>query len=386
VVPETNLMHVGPASNAFSSSAWARTLAALLLTGLAVTACESEPCEGPGCPDACSDQLCAETDGGASGGTSGSGGTAGGSSGTGGLHAGAISGPCQTDTTCDTVHGFACVEGQCRHACRSHFDCAARGTCEPLAGSNETYCVLTGQAAKSGEYYSRCPNSDECAADFLCLGAGPGDADAYCSSGCENDDACPSGFYCTEINGADGRQLSACVRRNFCNTCETDADCLGVPGQICARDQSGAKICTVTCQPGVDACPWGNASVCGVFDAERGVATCAHRAGTCRAEGKSCEPCVRDSDCPTGFCHGSSFTGERWCVDQSVECSCEGLKSDDGVCSGANGCPRTPGNVAMLCYAPERPDGNPFEFHCFGADANGASLVASPQSGCWPPR
>lgn len=371
-----------PGSKVFSSAAFVRALSVLLL-GTAAMACESEPCEGEGCPSACPDGLCAGHDEGVdgTGGTSASGG----SSGKGGSNAGAISGPCRTSASCDTAHGFACVEGECRHPCRSHFDCAAQGTCQPLAGASQTYCVLSTAVAKKGEYYSRCPNGDECAADFLCLGAGPGDADAYCSRGCEDDSACPSGFFCTEISGADGRQLSACVRRNFCNSCESDADCLAVPGQICARDQGGAKICTVTCEPGVDSCPWGNASMCGVFDAERGTATCAHRAGACRAEGKSCEPCVRDSDCPTGFCHGSSFTGERWCVDQSVECSCDGLPNEDGICGGANGCPRTPGNVAMRCYDPARSQGSPFESHCFGADANGASLASSPQTGCWPP-
>lgn len=376
-------MRLGPPSNALSSVALVRALCGLLLTGFAAAACTSEPCEGEGCPEVCRDDLCGDDSSG-TGGTTGSGGTGaiGGSAG----KSGAISGACQTDATCDTTHGFACVEGQCRHACRSHFDCAARGTCEPLAGTGETYCKLSGQAAKPGEYYSRCPLGTECAEDFLCLGAGPGDADAYCSSGCEADGDCPSGFFCTEINGADGRSLSACVRRNFCSSCETDADCLAVPGQICARDRSGAKICTVPCEAGVDACPWGNASECGMFDTERGVLTCAHRSGSCRGTGKSCEPCVRDSDCPTGFCHGSSFTGERWCVDQSVECSCEDLPSEDGICCGDNGCPRSPGNVAMLCYAPSRTQDNPFEFHCFGADANNASTIASPQSGCWPSR
>ena len=374
-------MRLGTASNAFSPVAFVRALVGLVVAGATAAACTSEPCEGAGCPDVCRDDLCT----GSAGAPSGSGGSnaSGGSAGTSGA---LISGPCRSDGNCDTVHGFACVAGECRHECRSHFDCAGRGTCEPLAASGETYCVLSSEAPKPGEYYSRCPAGNECASGFLCLGAGPGDADAYCSAGCEADGDCPSGFYCDEISGADGRPVSSCVRRNFCSPCETDSDCLAVPGQICARDQSGAKICTRTCETGLDACPWGNASVCGVFDAERGVATCAHRSGSCRGEGKSCEPCVRDSDCPGGFCHGSSFTGERWCVDQRVSCSCEGLSSDDGICSGANGCPRTPGNVAMLCYAPSPAQGSPFEFHCFGADANGASLFASPQSGCWPPR
>ncbi len=48
-----------------------------------------------------------------------------------------------------------------------------------------------------------------------------------------------------------GPEHSICVRRRFCAVCETDADCGNAPNLLCARDASGEKICTQTCDPGL---------------------------------------------------------------------------------------------------------------------------------------
>jgi hypothetical protein len=92
------------------------------------------------------------------------------------------------------------------------------------------------------------------------------------------------------VRGANDQTEDRCVRRSFCSPCETDADCLGVPDRICARDASGDKICTKRCDPAVVSCPWGNASECGVFDPEVGAPTCSHSFVSCRGTGKACEP------------------------------------------------------------------------------------------------
>jgi hypothetical protein len=248
-----------------------------------------------------------------------------------------------------------------------------------------TYCKLFDAPLPAGQYYTRCPNYAECdtTAGFACLGAGVGDADAYCSSVCKVDTDCPAGFFCDSVTDADGNDQLYCVRRRFCSSCDSDADCLSVPGQVCARDQGGEKICTVRCDQNVDSCPWGNATVCGTWDTSLGEPTCAHRLGSCHGDGKGCEPCVRDSDCPNGLCTSSSYTGERWCIDQSVDCDCDGLTTTQHICSNGNGCPRTPGGLVMSCYDFSRGDGDPIAHKCFGANA-GSSLT-SPQSGCWGP-
>jgi hypothetical protein len=318
---------------------------------------------------------------------------AGGSAGTGAAPSSdGRSGACRSDASCDGPHGFACVAGECRHPCASHFDCQGAGLCQPLTGANGealgNYCALFDTAEPPGQYYTRCPTYTECdgANGFSCLGAGVGDADAYCSSACAVDTDCPAGFYCDAVadqtTGAEQRQ---CVRRRFCAPCETDADCLTVPGQLCARDPSGEKVCTEQCDPSVDSCPWGNAAVCGVFDQELGVPTCAHRFGSCHGEGKSCEPCVRDADCPRGICSGSSYTGERWCIDDAVACDCAGLATQQHICEDGNGCPRTPGGLEMSCYDFSRGTGDPLAHACFTANTTGTSELASPQAGCWGP-
>jgi hypothetical protein len=182
--------------------------------------------------------------------------------------------------------------------------------------------------------------------------------------------------------GALGLVRSVCVKRSFCSTCETDADCLAVPGQICARDESGEKICTVPCIPSAESCPWGNAARCDVFDDELGIATCSHRFGSCRGEGKGCEPCVNEADCPNGFCARSSFTQEQYCIDLTTSCDCEGETDASGTCRG-HGCPNSPGGPALTCLGEARFTGDPFANRCLGATISATVFGNSPQTGCW---
>lgn len=315
---------------------------------------------------------------------------------------------CQTDAQCDQANGFSCVEGQCRVPCSSHFECAPVGTCESTAQG--MYCKA-GSPAKRGQYYSNCPygNADcDTANGFTCVGSGVGDLDAICTASCASAADCPSGFRCGAVSatpcasacGVNGEQTDGCipaseigpgkaydctqpfglvrrvcVRNAFCTTCETDEDCFGVAGQICAKDKSGQKICTFPCTLGGASCPWGAATECGVWDKERGIATCAHRFGACHGSGKGCEPCVDSSDCgKNGYCTRSSFTGERFCVDLSVSCNCGGDADANGSCAG-HGCPLSPGGLEMTCA-----DSSLGQL-CFGAQSGAG--VESVQTGCW---
>ena len=361
-------MLLAPASHGLTRFGALGACLALALAA-ASAACGSDPCTSAEC--------------GGTGASSSSGGSSSGGS--------ARSGPCATDATCDTAHGFNCIAGECRYPCSTHFDCQGQGVCDSLKADDGTtlgtYCALLEEAVPSGQYYTRCPTYTECdsAAGFTCLGAGVGDSDAYCSSSCRADDDCPQGFFCDSVSDSSGKSSLYCVRRRFCAPCSTDADCLSVAGQICAADQSGERICTKLCDTEVDSCPWGNATVCRVWDEELGQATCGHRYGSCHGKGKGCEPCVRDDDCPTGFCASSSYTGERWCIDNSVDCNCDDLPTSQHVCSNGNNCPRTPGGLVMSCYDFSRGEGDPIEYSCFGANTSGSNDLASPQAGCWGP-
>jgi hypothetical protein len=267
---------------------------------------------------------------------------------------------------------------------------------------------------KAGEFYARCPAGDsdcDTANGFLCVGAGTGDLDAYCTVDCQQDGDCADGFSCTPLVrppcvadcnlagdgknrqcvphdqigvgkpyqcGTRGATRNVCRPNEFCSACTTDADCLGAADQLCAKDKSGAKICTQLCDPKHPSCPWGSAATCAVWDTDLGVATCAHRFGKCTGTGKSCEPCLKDADCGSnGVCTSSEFTGERWCVDLSVSCSC--ASDAGGTCTGG-GCPMTPGGLDMTCIDTSTTGAAGL---CLGANTV-SGLNGDAQTGCWP--
>ncbi len=323
--------------------------------------------------------------------------------------------PCTQSSECDEEHGFSCVDGVCSYECRTHQDCVDVGHCDArtVDGESRNFCVRDEQRPKPGELYTACPSGDECADGAVCIGAGAGDLDAYCSVDCRDDADCSAGYACGVIArnpcedacgvggvstdarcvpldqigddkpyrcGQLGVERSVCRQREFCSTCETDADCLAVPNQICAKDGSGEKICTRLCDPGVRSCPWGSASECGNFDADLGVPTCGHRFGSCHGTGETCEPCRGNSDCPGGVCAASQFTGERWCINLSTRCECKNGVDASGACSDG-GCPRSPGGLTVVCIGDEQ---STLFNVCYAANtASGSVLGSSPQTGCW---
>ncbi len=109
--------------------------------------------------------------------------------------------PCKASSECDAAHGFSCVDGECNYECRSHADCVAVGHCAPrtVEGERRNFCVHDDTPPEAGKHYSSCPNGTECADASLCLGAGVGDLDAYCSIDCASDDDCAAGYYCGSI-------------------------------------------------------------------------------------------------------------------------------------------------------------------------------------------
>jgi hypothetical protein len=330
--------------------------------------------------------------------------------------------PCEGNDDCKVDFGFHCVDGACTLTCAVHEHCGTSGACTGAASDSEDtavhVCEPDAFPRKEGQYGTRCPNGDECNRDdgFVCIGAGPGDADAYCAKvDCTADDECPAGFFCsvrfasgvpcTDVCGFPGRDGSTCIpdsdigagrpyqcspvglnrrvclHRGFCNECDTDSDCLGKPNQICARDRSGQKICTRLCDPNLNSCPWGSAAGCAVWDDDLGVPTCSHRFGSCRGEGASCHPCVDSSDCPRGYCQETAFTGEHYCVDVSATCSCPSGTS--GLCKGG-GCPLTPepAGLEMSCFGGSGLVEDPRFNTCIGA--SGSRSGGGEPDGCWP--
>lgn len=328
---------------------------------------------------------------------------------------------CSSNDECaDPTTQTHCVDGACVVACRVHSHCVGVGACTGEAvdtdGAAVTFCETDAFPREPGQHGWHCVNgNDDCDRDagFRCLSRGEGDIDGYCGSlGCADDLECPAGYYCNSdrfmslapceaacgltpapnnpecIPAADigdgksfrcipdGLELRSCRRRAFCSSCETDADCRSVKNQVCADDGTGQKICTVLCEPNSSSCPWGSATSCAVHDSDLGVPTCAHKAGSCRTDGASCTPCLDDADCPGGFCSGSSFTGERFCLNLEDRCQCA---PGEDFCFGG-GCPETPGGLVMNCV-PAGQGATPSV--CFGASIVPGDV--SGQLGCWPP-
>jgi hypothetical protein len=328
---------------------------------------------------------------------------------------------CAADGQCATANGEFCVEGTCRLACTTHYDCQGYGEClsnRDADGTAGHYCDLS-HPQKPGQFYSHCPSGDsncDSANGFLCIGAGADDLNAYCTTDCTDDSTCADGYACTPLTrspcaddcgvsgvpkdpqcvpiaqigaglpyqcGTRGATRNICRPRQFCSPCTTDADCFAAANQVCAKDKSGAKICTQLCDTKHPACPWGSAASCGVWDQDLALATCAHRYGKCVGTGKDCEPCLKDSDCGSnGVCNESEFTGEHWCVDLSVNCTCNGDVDENNSCTGG-GCPTSPSGLELICVDNSTNDAGPPSGVCDGANT-ATSLSASSQIGCWP--
>jgi hypothetical protein len=375
---------------------WATVALLAAVSGLPVAACSKSSC-----PDCTSSAA------------------AGGSAGTTG-----VSKSCAQNADCPTESGEFCVDGACRLSCLSHFDCQGYGECTSASdadGNLGHYCDLS-RPQQPGQFYTHCPSGTDAECDvnagFLCISAGADDLDGYCTIDCVDDSTCADGFTCAPLTrspcqdscgltgtpkdrqcvpsdqigpgkafqcGSHGVTRSVCRPRKFCGSCQSDVDCLAAANQVCAKDQSGAKICTQLCDVLHPSCPWGNAASCGVWDRDLNVATCAHRFGKCTGTGTGCEPCQTDANCgANGACSSSTFTGERWCVDLSVRCTCGDSADANGLCTGG-GCPKSPSGLALLCL-----DSTPMTANsgvCVGANTESGLLAASSQqTGCWPPK
>lgn len=338
---------------------------------------------------------------------------------------------CTKSLECDADQSLGCVGGECAYVgCTQHSDCASIGLCKAAKNAEgaDVLACTKGTTYPKGQFGTACTGgatAKECdeANNFVCIGAGAGDIEAYCTkAGCQADADCADGYRCSTVRtsrppcatacnitgqpsaancvkatdiGA-GKEYSCgpvtllrniCMKREFCGECQSDDDCRAMPNQLCASDGKGHKYCTVICDPNVsNACPWGSAAECAVHDTALGKPTCAHRFGACKGTGKGCEPCLDDKDCPTGLCLSTDYGGEHYCVDLAVKCDCAGLSVDQGVSCDGGGCPKTPGTLDMKCYGGDsvKASNSPLYQTCVGADALNGAKAPYTLPGCWP--
>lgn len=336
---------------------------------------------------------------------------------------------CAKSSDCDTDQSLGCAGGECTYVgCQTHADCATIGECKATkdAEGKDVLACTKATTYPKGQFGTACPGgatAKECdeANKFVCIGAGPGDIEAYCTkTGCLADADCGAGYFCgtvrtskkpcttaCNITGASGtgcvpaadigagKEYSCgaisllrniCLKREFCNDCQTDDDCRAVPNQICASDGKGHKYCTVLCEPAQsNACTWGSAAECKVHDPAVGKPTCAHKFGACTGTGKGCEPCRDDKDCPTGFCSSSDYTGENFCVDLGPSCDCAGFPTSQNVVCQGGGCPDSPGGYKQACYGGTAiTSASVLYKKCYGSDTLQGSKWPYTKPGCWP--
>lgn len=263
---------------------------------------------------------------------------------------------CAANEECDQGHGLFCFEGGCAYPCSVVGGGCPEGTMckgDPEAQADEPvgYCVAAPpDLGVPGRYGTDCPlGDDQCdtAAGFVCVGP-EGSADAHCTKpdGCTTDEDCPAGYWCGATRViVDGdidfsQQPRTCLRRGFCDPCETDVDCSHTTNAICVPDAAGEKFCSMPCTPGTASCVIG-ASCEDVGD---GRTACRPDVGVCHTDDpKGCDPCRIDPDCgPNALCADGQWgykPAMKWC---STPCG-------PADADGKNTCPVAPNGLEMLC-------------------------------------
>jgi hypothetical protein len=332
------------------------------------------------------------------GGAGGSGGAGSGGAGQGGAPAddpscsggvivnGVCEGRCSPDKC---LAGNTCVGNRCVLVCASQADCAPDGTqnCAPAVedstGAAIQTCQPNGKVAGIG---TPCPNGTECAGFQACPDGSPcasggcapelckpltctnsvkNNLGQYCTlADCKADTDCPGGYACEDQrdphalcgsnppkgnNAYCGTTQDACVaaadfakdgatysegelclqrkyckKRDYCWPCANDLDCGNLPGGRCV-DVGGSNRCVAACAASSD-CPANASCVAG---------TCQPSSGACEGQGKLCDVCQTDSDCPGGYCYSTGR--ERACVPLNKGTPCTNDASCPTVQSGKQG-------------------------------------------------
>ena len=226
-------------------------------------------------------------------------------------------------------------------------------------------------------------NNDDCdaAQGFFCYGTSPADAAAYCTRyGCHANRECTGGFTCATINVGPNvttgkrtvhETTTACVRRDYCASCQSDVDCPPLSGraQYCVLDDNSAGFCAPACNS-ADNC---NFEAKCVDALGTGVKTCYPRAGACVGDGSLCSPCRSDGDCGSdGACVKGEYTTERFCAKRST-----------GTCTAsARKCsPSSKPGARLDCVVPDSTTPSPLDNYCYGLYAFGTGN----DIGCWSP-
>lgn len=302
---------------------------------------------------------------------------------------------------CDSskcLAGNVCSNNRCVLVCDSHLDCLEAQSCSSVKADDGTdimACVATQKSQWTG---AACPNTDECAAlsacpdgsectgvaedackpeecrPMACLGAGVGDAYAYCTTlDCQTSADCAAGMECrvrrtpqkicgtqkgtedpcvdpasftlagaTYQEGPVSLLQNVCAKREHCSPCETELDC-DYGADLSCVNINGQNHCAKSCAVAKDC----------EDDAACTDGFCIPKFGACTGNGNFCEPCNTDLDCaaggPTMACYALQGT-QTACIDAAFSTTC----------TTDNDCPTSPSGK---------------HGHCLTAQEGGAELA-----------
>ncbi len=221
--------------------------------------------------------------------------------------------PCDDGDDCGT--DLSCLEGMCTHTCSSILDCDDMvGTyCTTDASSTGLWCLPPISDPNLGVSCFVPPVEDDelvgktsdatCAENYVCY-PDPSNMDAYCTTACKTDRDCLPNMACREVSTANGL-VSMCVRREYCEPCNTDDEC-GSQYDRCIGSEpskSSENFCSTNCDPNEPAtCPTDSTCKQVYFCTTRNawVPDCSWCDGECKTDGPSVFECVPDYGACTG--------------------------------------------------------------------------------------
>jgi V8-like Glu-specific endopeptidase len=196
---------------------------------------------------------------------------------------------------------------------------------------------ITTQQVTKRTYGQLCTSGTDCLSG-LCIPAGDGSNDAFCTQGCDSD-PCPQADDCVNVNGAPGIS-KACVpntggQGKLGTTCTQNPECAS---GICVEVPSKGTICSQRCDLQTQDCPTGYSCVSSSIGG-----LCIPGGGAPPTKKNDGATCVADAECKSGIC--ALHDTQRKC---SAQCN-------PGSCSTGYDCTPVSGTNKSACIPKASP-------------------------------
>ncbi len=217
----------------------------------------------------------------------------------------AVGDPCSGDAQCTST---ICHNKKCAKTCKKPTDCAAKQDCGPRQDGKTAFCY---DRKYSSEVGKSCAATYKCTDTTLkCYYTSLTTSGPYCGPTCKDNTDCPPQYFCR------GTTTKICAQRKFCASCLHDAQC--PPLHKCIKSGS-TSFCARQCTKGSKECP----RFADCKDGGSGTYYCYHKAGSCTASGKHCDPCNGPTDCTNNaMCITLNASWGYYCGQDCTSKSC----------------------------------------------------------------